>query len=95
MPVQEYSIRKNNMVAFDKFGKLSLEEKAWYLWNGGSFLMANEDGQFRYNLFRINNFYVELIYNLETEEIDKIRAFFSESFLTPYLASIDIDELLK
>jgi hypothetical protein len=83
------------MVAFDKFEKLSMEEKAWYLWNGGTFLMANEDGQYRYNLFRVNNFYVELIYNLHTNDIEKIRAYFSDAFLKPYLDSIDINKLLE
>jgi hypothetical protein len=83
------------MVAFEKFSKLSMEEKAWYLWNGGSFLMAYESDQFRFNLFRINNYYVELIYNLQTNDIEKIRAFFTDTLLTPYLQRIDLSKLME
>ncbi len=83
------------MVAFEKFSKLSMEEKAWYLWNGGSFLMAYESESFRFNLFRINNYYVELIYNLKSNDIEKIRAFFTDALLVPYLQKIDISELVE
>lgn len=83
------------MVAFEKFSKLSMEEKAWYLWNGGAFLMAYESEGFRFNLFRINNYYVELIYNLRTNDIEKIRAFFTDTLLIPYLQKIDISALMK
>jgi hypothetical protein len=83
------------MVAFDKFSRLSQEEKAWHVWHSGLFLMAYERHSYRYNLFRLNNFYVELIYSLSTQEIEKIRAFFSEELLKPYLDRIDIDELLS
>jgi hypothetical protein len=83
------------MVAFEKYSKMSMEEKAWYLWNGGSFLMAYESDRFRFNLFKISNYYVELVYNLQTNDIEKIRAFFTEALLSPYLQKIDISELLE
>ena len=83
------------MVSIDKFNKLSLDEKAWYIWNGAVFLHVHEDKKFRYNLFYMNNYYVELLYNNENNEIEKIRAFFSDSFLSPYLENIDIKELIN
>ncbi len=83
------------MVSLTKFNKLSLDEKAWYIWNGAVFLHVHEDKKYRYNLFFMNNYYIELAYNNESNEIDKIRAFFSDAFLTPYLDSIDIKKLMN
>lgn len=83
------------MVTIDKFNKLTLDEKAWHIWNGATFLHAREDKKFRYNLFYMNNYYIELLYNLDTNEIGKIRAFFSHSFVSPYLDTISIDDLIN
>ena len=83
------------MVTIDKFNRLSLDEKAWYIWNGAAYLHVREDEKYRYNLFYMNNYYVELLYNINDNEIEKIRAFFSHSFLTPYLETIELDELMN
>ena len=81
------------MVTIDKFNKLSLDEKAWHIWNCAAFLHVREDKNLRYNLFYLNNYYVELIYNSEDNEIEKIRAFFTPALLTPYLDAINISDL--
>lgn len=83
------------MVSIDKFNKLSLDEKAWYIWNGATLLHVREDKTHRYNLFYMNNYYIELLYSIDDNEIDKIRAFFSDSFLTPYLQTINIEDLMN
>lgn len=81
------------MVQINKFNKLTLEEKAWYIWNSATFLHSREDSEFRYNLFYLNNYYVELLYNIQGNEVDKIRAFFSSTFITAYLENISLEEL--
>ncbi len=83
------------MVAFDKFNSMPVDEKAWYVWNNSVFLIAREDDHFRYNLFYLNNYYVEIIYSFRTGEIEKIRAFFSETLLQDYLSEINISSLCK
>lgn len=82
------------MVSIDKFNKLSLDEKAWYIWNGATFLHVREDDQFRYNLFYMNHYYIELLYNVDDNRIEKIRAFFTASYLSPYLKTINLKELM-
>lgn len=82
------------MVSIDNFNKLSLDEKAWHIWNGATFLMVRTDENYRYNLFYMNDYYAELLYNVETNQIDKIRAFFTNQFLSDYLDSINLADLL-
>lgn len=81
------------MVTIEKFNKLSLDEKAWYIWNGSTFLLAREEGRYRFNLFYMNNYYVELVYGMAENDIVKVRAFFSDAFLDDYFNEIDISRL--
>ena len=82
------------MVSIEKFNKLSLDEKAWHIWNGATFLHVREDKNFRYNLFYIGNYYVELVYDIGNNQIEKINAFFTAVFLAPYLDSIKLSDLI-
>ncbi|MFI5220337.1 MAG: hypothetical protein ACHQNT_12705 [Bacteroidia bacterium] len=82
------------MVSIDKFNNLSQDEKAWHIWNGATFLHVREDKNFRFNLFYIGNYYVELVYNISDNQIEKINAFFTTAFLTPYIDSIALSDLI-
>ena len=59
----------------------------------GVFLSKREDGVFSIFLFQMVNFYVEMFYDNEEEEIGYIRAFQSVNELNPYLEQIDISEI--
>ncbi len=82
------------MVSFEKFNKLPIDEKAWYIWNGATFIMAREDKKYRFNLFYMNDFFIELVYSFAENDICRIRAFFSEAFLREYLSEIQLGSLL-
>lgn len=82
------------MVTIDNFNRLTLDEKAWHIWSSATFLHVREDRKHRYNLFEMNGYYVELLYNIEDNDIDKIRAFYSTSFLAPYLDTIAVEDLM-
>ena len=82
------------MVSFEKFNKMPMDEKAWYIWNGATFIMAREDRKYRFNLFFLNDFYIELVYSFSENDICRIRAFFSDAFLKDYLGEISLGPIL-
>lgn len=44
-------------------------------------------------LYQFDNFYVELFYNRDDNQIQKFRSFQTQEPLTPYLNQIDLNEL--
>ncbi len=83
------------MVTINIFNDLTMDEKAWHIWNGAIFLHVYEDKTYRYNLFFMNTYYVEIWYDIANNDIAKIRAFYTDSILNSYLESIDIDFLMN
>jgi hypothetical protein len=82
-------------VSIAEFNGLTTDEKAWYLWHGATFLHVYENGKYRINLFHLNNYYIELHYNLESNNIDTIGAFTSTDLLMPFLDRINIEFVLN
>jgi len=82
-------------VSVVEFNGLTTDEQAWYLWHGATFLHVYENGKHRVNLFHLNNYYIELWYNLDGNNIEKIGAFTSTELLKPFLDRIDIDVVLS
>ena len=81
-------------ITITEFNELTLDEKAWYLWHGATFLHVYENSQYRVNLFYLNNYYIELWYHMKGNKVDQIRAFKSMSLLEPFLKNIQLDGLL-
>ena len=84
-----------NHVNINEFNELSTDEKAWHLWHGANFLHVYEKPGYRINLFHLNNYYIELWYNIQGNKVEKIRAFKSIQLLEPFLATININCLVK
>jgi hypothetical protein len=84
-----------NNVTIAEFNELTLDEKAWHLWHGATFLHVYEKQVYRINLFYLNNYYIELWYHKEGNKVDKIRAFTSPDLLEPFLENIHIGNILK
>ncbi|HEX5001623.1 MAG TPA: hypothetical protein VFW78_03940 [Bacteroidia bacterium] len=80
-------------VNITEFNCLNMDEKAWYLWHGATFLSVFEKAGYRINLFHLNDYYIELWYNISENKVDHIRAFRSLDLLDPFLATIDIESL--
>lgn len=87
-----FKMTKN--VSITEFNELSTDEKAWYLWHGAAFLHVYEKDKYRINLFHLNNYYIELWYHIEGNQVDNIRAFTSTELLAPFLENINIDCVL-
>jgi hypothetical protein len=81
-------------VTISEFNELSLDEKAWYLWHGATFLHVYENGGYRINLFHLNDYYIELWYHKAGNKVDTIRAFTSTELLEPFLKNIDISRIV-
>ena len=84
-----------NHIKIAEFNELTLDEKAWYLWHGATFLHVYESNTYRVNLFYLNDYYIELWYHMEGNKVDQIRAFKSLALLEPFLNNIQIDMLLE
>ena len=85
----------SKQINITEFNELSLDEKAWYLWHGATFLNVYEKAVYRINLFHLNNYYIELWYHVEGNKVDNIRAFTSQDLLDPFLENIHIESLIK
>ena len=70
------------------------EEQATITWNYGSFIAVADKGPLKVLLYQLENFYVEVYYNCELGAIQEFRSFDSTDQLEPYLAAIDLSELL-
>lgn len=77
------------------FIKMNLTRQAHYTWEHGIHLAKVEGFQFDYDLYRLENFYVEIIYNLELGQVESVEGFDQQEKLMIYLEQVDISELLK
>lgn len=84
-----------NSISINEFNDLDTDEKAWHLWHGASFLHVYEKPGLRINLFYLNNYYIELRYDINGSKVDNINAFQTTAKLDPFLENITIAGLLQ
>ena len=60
------------------------------LWDLGVYVMSRKEGVFKYLLYQIESFYVELTYDSEDNCIIAIRTFSNVSPLESYLNEMDV-----
>ena len=70
------------------------EEQANVTWKHGAFIAVADKGALKVLLYQIGSFYVEVYYNCELGKIEEFRSFDSTDQLDPYLAAIDLSELI-
>ena len=73
-----------------EFNSLDEFEKGYALWEFGVFLSQRFEEEIGYNLYQLNNFYVEVMYNGGINAITKFTSFSTNTKLDPYLQEIDI-----
>jgi hypothetical protein len=76
-----------------EFKLLDLNEQAQATWDLGTLMGCREDGEHHMVLYRVDDFFIEIHYHTEQNEITAIESFISEERLNPYLDKIDITEL--
>jgi hypothetical protein len=77
-----------------QFNDLSEMEQIEVIWTVPAIAERKENG-YKIFLFQVDSFYVELYHHILRDATERIRSFSSEEFLLPYLATIDIDQLLQ
>ena len=63
------------------------------IWDNGVHIAERDDEVYRYILYSIGSFYVELKYHREYNVLHGSRAFTTEKLLEPYLPFINISEI--
>jgi hypothetical protein len=74
-----------------EYNLMSQEERASHLWDKGKFLANRANLTHRISLYALHGFYVEVLMDSESQEIDRIRSFSSSEQLAPYLDLINLD----
>ena len=78
-----------------EFKSFDINKQADITWENGVLLGFREEDNHHMILYRIENFYVEIQYHTNQNEILQIKSFISEGPLNPYLDNIDISDLLE
>jgi hypothetical protein len=76
------------------FLRLSLNERADVTWNVGTFLHNRNGNGFHGNLYAVEDFYVEVLYDTERNTIVDVSPFTALHLLDPYLDNIDLSGLM-
>jgi len=78
-----------------QFNFLDELEQSEVLWDKGVMIGDLEDKVYKYILYQIDSFYVELKYHKENNVIQGMKTFAStDAPLKPYLDKLDLDKLL-
>ena len=77
-----------------EFNLLHIDVQAAYLWDNGTFLTNIIEGGQRHNLYSLSNFYVEVEYGKEENEILEFRTFKRGKRLEKYIDQVELDDLL-
>lgn len=73
-----------------QFNALDDIEQAEAIWEHGVLLRSRDEGDYRYILYQIDSFYVELHYHMQQNAIEKARVFANPDHLQPYLDEMTI-----
>lgn len=77
------------MDIFD-FAILNTTDQANLVWTNGTYLCSKSNGLKKYNLYALENFYVEMLYDPSDNTVKSIKSFRSERLLKPYLSQIKL-----
>ena len=77
-----------------QFNDLSEMEQIEVIWTVPAIAERKENG-YKIFLFQVDSFYVELYHHIQRDATERIRSFSNEELLLPYLATIDIGQLLQ
>ncbi|RYG42751.1 MAG: hypothetical protein EOO01_22500 [Chitinophagaceae bacterium] len=78
-------------MTFQQFNKLSASEQEIAMWYIGVPIADRFDRIYRYLLFQLDAFYVEIAYAVNLNIITRLTAFDNTELLEPYLEEMQID----
>ena len=77
-------------MTFYQFNALDEMDQAEAIWEKSVFLKDRTEGEYKYILYQVDSFYVELHYNLEHNVLKRGRVFANPDHLQPYLEQMTI-----
>jgi len=80
-------------VDINNFSRWTISRQAQYTWKHGNHLVRKDGFRFYHDLYRLHNFFVEIVYNLELGQVDKIEGFNHNARLYEYVEDIDLQHL--
>ena len=80
-------------MTYHHFVQLNMEEKTEAV-EEGVFLHSLESSHYTLLLYQVDDFYAEVVYDNNRDEVMLVHSFCSTALLDPYLVTIDISTLL-
>ena len=80
-------------VTFDEYKKLYPDEQEFLLWNRAVELLHKEEHSYKYILYQLDSFYIEVLYNISLDSIIDLIAFENVDRLDSYMEKVDINEI--
>jgi len=80
---------------FTEFKLLSLPEQAHLICQQGVYLSERSEGDYFVALYAVFDFYAEVHYRFADSEVVMITSFYNMNLLEPYLAKVNIHQLLQ
>ena len=77
-----------------KFNTLDFDEKAWHVWHHATYLIVRQNKIYRVNLYHLNDYYIQLWYNVKKNRIEKIAGTPSLKVMDAYLKLIEVNNLM-
>lgn len=81
------------MIKIDEFEVLPFDKKCDFITVFADYLANRSANGFKYYLYHINGFFVEVTYVPSSKKVARIWAFRNIDFLSAYLEKVDIEEL--
>ena len=78
-----------------QFENLELQAQTCLVWRKGVHIAHRSEGEFYMSLYRLENFYVELLYHTSCDGVIAVNCFECEDQLQSYLEQIDISSVLS
>ncbi|RDC58695.1 hypothetical protein [Adhaeribacter pallidiroseus] len=82
------------MTLYD-FNRGSQEERLAWTWQHGAYLSYRFHLGHRIALYHLSEFFIEVYYQVQGNEVDYVRGFQSLELLAPYLAKIKLPDVIR
>lgn len=89
-----YSYIKRNLLTLEHYQQFKPCQKCHFVRRRGIHLMTIKEYYIAIDLYRLDDFYVELWRHLDERTVMRIRAYQDDYFLEPFLQRINLEELL-
>ncbi|RDV11866.1 hypothetical protein DXT99_23465 [Pontibacter diazotrophicus] len=77
-----------------QFNYYALDQRAEMVWQYGSYLAVRHDGGHSVVLYHMGEFFAEVWYSPEDNQVKTVRGFKSKTCLEPYLQMVSLEELM-